>query len=89
MLTEQEVMNRLRTAITAAGGQRQFAQTHGITPAYVNDVVHGRRALADRILAAIGVERTITYQVVYQDRDARNVAPDVAAPPPEGRGSPP
>lgn len=68
MLTEQEVMERLRAAIEGAGGQRAFAEKHGLTPAYINDVVHGRRALADRILAAIGVKRTITYSVEYEEK---------------------
>lgn len=68
MLTEQDVRDRLRAAVTAAGGQRRFAEAHGFTPAYVNDVLHGKRALADRILAAIGVKRTTIYQVTYQDK---------------------
>lgn len=67
MLTEQEVIKRLRDAIEDAGGQREFARRVGLTPAYVNDVLHGRRALADRILAAIGVERGVVYRVTYQE----------------------
>lgn len=69
MLTEQEVKERLRTAIVEAGGQRKFAEAHSFTVAYINDVVHGRRALADRILAVIGVERKTVYQVTYQDKN--------------------
>lgn len=72
MLTEQEVRGRLRAAITEAGGQRAFAAAHGFTVAYVNDVVHGRRALADRILGAIGVERKVIYQVTYEERKSPN-----------------
>lgn len=68
MLTEHEVMERLRTAITAAGGQRRFAAAHGFTAGYLSDVLHGKRALADRILTTIGVERTVIYRVVYQDK---------------------
>lgn len=68
MLTEQEVRERLRAAIADAGGQRAFASAHDFTVAYVNDVVHGRRALADRILAAIGVERKVIYQVTYREK---------------------
>jgi hypothetical protein len=66
-LTEQEVMERLREMVREAGGQRAFAAEHGFTVGYVNDVLHGKRALADRILATIGVERRIVYQVVYQE----------------------
>lgn len=68
MLTEQEVMARLRTAVTEAGGQRAFAEAHGFTVAYVHDVVHGRRAMADRILAAIGIERAIVRRVEYREK---------------------
>jgi hypothetical protein len=62
MLTEQDVRERLRAAVEAAGGQRAFAAAHGFTPAYINDVLHGRRGLADRILAVIGVERATVYR---------------------------
>lgn len=69
MLTEQDVMDRLRKAIADAGGQRGFASAHGFTPGYINDVVRGKRALADRILAVIGVERKTVYQVTYQEKN--------------------
>lgn len=69
MLTEQEVIKRLRSAVAAAGGQRKFAVIHGFTAGYINDVLRGKRALADRILAVIGVERSVIYQVIYRERD--------------------
>lgn len=64
MLTEQDVIERLRAAVEAAGGQRRFADLHDFTPGYIHDVLHGKRALADRICAAIGVERQVIYRVV-------------------------
>lgn len=67
-MTEQEVRERLDGAIKVAGGQRKFAEAHGFSVAYVNDVVRGKRDLADRILAAIEVERRVVYQVTYQER---------------------
>lgn len=63
MLSESDVIARLRAAVEAAGGQRQFAENAGVSPAYINDVLHRRRGLADRILAALGVERVVTYRV--------------------------
>ena len=62
MLTENDVLARLRAAVESAGGQKQFAAQAGLTPAYINDVLHRRRALADRILAAIGLERVVVYR---------------------------
>ena len=68
MLTEQEVMDRLREAVAEAGGQRAFAEKHGLTPGYINDVLHGKRGFADRILATIGIERQVTYHVTYKEK---------------------
>jgi DNA-binding transcriptional regulator YdaS (Cro superfamily) len=77
MLTELQVIERLRMACASIGGQKAFARAHGFTPAYVHDVLHGRRPPADRILEALGLERIIIY------RENRNVAADVASPPPD------
>jgi len=67
-MTEQEVRERLRVAIQAAGGQRRFAEAHGFSVAYVNDVVREKRDLADRILAVIGIEREVVHWVVYREK---------------------
>lgn len=62
-MTEDEVIEQLRAAIADAGSQRAFAEKHGFTPGYVSDVLKGQRGLSDRILAAIGVERVVTYRM--------------------------
>jgi hypothetical protein len=62
MLTETQVIERLRAACEAAGGQRAFALAHKFTPAYVHDVLHRRRPPADRILDALGLERVTIYR---------------------------
>lgn len=67
MLTEQEVIERLRAACIAAGGQKAFARAHGLTPGYVHDVLHSKRAPADRILTAIGIERITIYREIGED----------------------
>lgn len=67
-MTEQEVRERLHEAIRTAGGQRQFAKAHGFSVAYVNDVIRGKRDLADRILAAVGIERVVIHEVSYREK---------------------
>lgn len=64
MLTELQVIERLRAACIAAGGQKAFAKAHDLTPGYVHDVLHSKRAPAERILAAIGIERITMYQEI-------------------------
>lgn len=63
-LSEREVIERLREACRVAGNQAAFAKLHGLTPAYVGDVIHGRRQLADKILRAIGIEKVVTYRPI-------------------------
>lgn len=72
-MTEDQVYQLLIETIRQAGGQRAFAQRIGVTPSYINDVVNKRRLMSDRILAAIGIERVVTYS--YREL---NVASSVA-----------
>lgn len=68
MATKYEVVNRLREAIASAGGQRAFAERYGFSAAYVNDVLHGRRELAPRILSVLGFERVVSRHVWYEEK---------------------
>ena len=51
------IINELHKAIAKAGGtQTAFAKQHGISLAYVNDVLQGRRKPGQKILDALGLE---------------------------------
>lgn len=56
-LTQDDVRARLSRAIREAGSQRAFATLAGVSPAYVSDVVAGRRAPGASILAALDLVR--------------------------------
>lgn len=62
MLTQEDVITRLRAAIDDAGSQASFAEKHGISLQYVNDVVRGRREPGQKILDALGIERVVVYR---------------------------
>ncbi len=74
-LTEEEVVARLRAACVEAGGQMAWAAAHGLSAAYVNDVVRNRRGPAARILEGLGLVREVRYvprgpePVTLYDRD--------------------
>lgn len=61
-MNEQDIREHLRIAVLTAGSQKAFAARHGISPAYINDVLQGRREPGEKILAAIGFERVVTYR---------------------------
>jgi hypothetical protein len=67
MLTEQEVLDRLRKAVAAAGSQRAFGRQHDISPMYISDVLRKRRKIGEAILDALGVERVVSYRVRSED----------------------
>ena len=58
-LTEQQVHEQFVAAVHAAGGQRGFARLHKLTPAYINDLIHKRRLLSDRLLDILGIEKQV------------------------------
>lgn len=57
------VITRLRRACRTAGGQAHWAKRHGISPAYVSDVLSGRRAPGPKILAPLGLIETVSYRL--------------------------
>ncbi len=54
-LTRLEVVAELRRSCTRAGSQQSWAKAHGVSPAYVSDVLTGRRDPGGKILAPLGL----------------------------------
>lgn len=59
-LTADEVREKLRTAIN--GNASEWGRAAGISPAYVSDVLGGKREPGDKILQALGLEKVVTYR---------------------------
>ena len=54
---------RLAAVIQRAGSQRAAARSLGVSAAYLNDVLRGRRAVSARLARALGLERVTVYRV--------------------------
>ncbi len=61
-LDSLEVCRRLSAACKAAGSQRAWAEKHGVSPAYVCDVINARRDPGQSILNALGLVRVVRYR---------------------------
>ncbi|HTF70133.1 MAG TPA: hypothetical protein VK638_46390 [Edaphobacter sp.] len=59
-LTEQNLREIPITACCHAGTQRVWADAHGLSPAFVNDVLQGKRGVTDRIAGALGYVKLAT-----------------------------
>jgi DNA-binding transcriptional regulator YdaS (Cro superfamily) len=44
------------------GNQAAWARDHNLSPAYVSDVINGRREPGPAILEALGIERVVVYR---------------------------
>lgn len=62
MLTEQDVMDRLRTAVQAAGSQKAYAEKIGVSQSYLSDVLIGNRSPGEKILIVLGLEAVVMYR---------------------------
>jgi hypothetical protein len=54
----------LRKSCDLAGGQSRWAEVHGVSTSYVNDVLNARREPGTKILNAMGWRRVITLKRV-------------------------
>jgi len=59
-----DVQDYLREECRKAGGQNVWAMGHKVSPAYVNDVLSGRRGPGASILRALKLRRVVTYERV-------------------------
>jgi hypothetical protein len=55
VLDDLDVFARLRAACQAAGGQKAWAEAHGMPAQYVCDVLACRRPIGPAILKALGL----------------------------------
>lgn len=70
MLTEQDVLEQLRTAVRAAGNQQAYAAQIGISGQYLSDVLRGRREIGSKILDVLGLEKVVSYRPKQLDPGA-------------------
>jgi hypothetical protein len=57
-----DVHRALSVACKRAGGQKAFAEAHGLSTSYVNDVLQGRKDAGDSMLHALGLIRVVRYK---------------------------
>ena len=59
-MTDDEVRALIREK--ANGNVSAWAKSHGMSAQYVSDVLQSRRGPGDAILAALGLEKVVTYE---------------------------
>lgn len=66
--TLEELRNELRAMIGWQDGRKVTAKSlaakWGVSEAYLSDVLHGRRGIADKLACAMGYERSVVFRRV-------------------------
>lgn len=57
-----DVLDRIRRECSGVGGQYQWATKHHISPAYLSDVLRGKRNIGPAILRALGMTAVTYYK---------------------------
>ncbi|HEV2054676.1 MAG TPA: helix-turn-helix transcriptional regulator [Methylomirabilota bacterium] len=60
-LSKVDLVELLRQRAKRAGSQQALAETLGVTPAYLSDVLAGRREPGPKILEALRLRRQVVY----------------------------
>jgi hypothetical protein len=63
-MTENQVIEMLGREVGKSESQQAWATANGMSPAHLCDVLYGRRRPAKAILAALGLEKIVTYRRV-------------------------
>lgn len=70
MVTEEEMRERLREAVRAAGGVRPFARQHQIGPGNLCNILNGRKQAGEQIARTVGLTRVIAFDIVRADAES-------------------
>lgn len=64
LICSRDFLNYIKELIELDySSQKQFAQQHDLSQAYVSDVLSGRRDPGEKFLAAIGAARVVCYRL--------------------------
>lgn len=60
-LTEDQVVARIRAECDRLGAQKYYAEKCGVSTAFLNDVLQGRRYPTEPVIAPLGIKRVVVY----------------------------
>jgi DNA-binding transcriptional regulator YdaS (Cro superfamily) len=59
-----DMVDVLNAECRRVGGQKACAKEHGVSPQFINDVIHGRREMTERLALSLGYRRVVTFEEV-------------------------
>jgi DNA-binding transcriptional regulator YdaS (Cro superfamily) len=63
-MTADDVRKIIANKCAKRGTQSVFAKQLGISQTYLNDIIHGRRAIADAVCEMLNIERVVSFRKI-------------------------
>lgn len=79
-LSSDDVLRMLFDRCLREGSQKLWAERHKISPAYVSDVLRGKRDPGESILKALQLKKVVTYDYAEASVCEPNRQPTMKAP---------
>ena len=58
---KEDILLIIDEHIESCGSQKHFADVCGISTQYLNDIIHGRRNISEKILDVLDIEKVEVY----------------------------
>lgn len=65
-----QVILAIHAIVRIEGSQKKAAESFGVSPQYLTDVLHGRREISDRILSKLGLRKRVIYERIQIPKGA-------------------
>jgi plasmid maintenance system antidote protein VapI len=60
-ITHDEILKIIKEMVSKWGTQKELADHLGISNAYLNDIIHEKQAVSDKVARRLGYKRIIKY----------------------------
>lgn len=63
-LKEDQVVAMLIASVKKTGSQKKWGDQNKVSQQFVNDIVHGRRSVTDRVSSRLGFKRIVLFEAI-------------------------
>jgi plasmid maintenance system antidote protein VapI len=60
-ITQAEILSIIKEMVGKWGTQKELADHLGISNAYLNDIIHGKQAVSNKVAQKLGYKRVIKF----------------------------
>ncbi len=63
---KKDMLEYIERRVSDSGSQKAFAEECGISPAFLSDILKGKREISQRILEKLKFKKVVYYEKAYE-----------------------